>query len=231
MSNPAQPNFSQTAAQKYEKASAEQTILKHFAIVYQQWEEATSKGSLWQTENDIWFQGDVKLWRGFVDYVKDKKCLEIGSGPFGYIGGCYWISNRYIIDPLIDFYREAELRVLGKTFFTEDIKTYNCPAEQIIEELVGEINGFIMCRNALDHCEDSLVILENISRYAKSGCYFLLWTDVWHASLDEGHHNITKSLHVMDILLKGLGFEIMNNTPSVRDDPNYLEYGRLFRKI
>lgn len=227
-----QNEFLHVAAQEYEAKSAARNIEKDFAVLYESWEQAKKEGSLWHYADNQWFLGNVELWDEFVNHVQNRRCLEIGSGPFGYLAPCYWIKDRIIIDPLIDFYRNEQLRVLGKTFFGDEIKTYNVPAEECLNELLGKIDGFIVCRNMLDHCEDPLKVLENISDYAVSGSYLLLWTDIFHLmGLDEGHRNITQSPRVFKMLLKGLGFALLQEGAKIRDPHEYIEFGILARKI
>ena len=137
-----------------------------------------------------------------------------------------------MVDPLTDVYRTEELRVAGGTFFDEGVTTFAQPAERVIDELVGRVDGVVVCRNALDHTDDPLRILWNVARYAAPGCYFLFWTDIWHlAGLDDGHRNITRESRVMDGLLSGLGFEFLKEGASIRDPDEYIEYGRLARKV
>jgi len=226
-----QIGFDHEDAQKYEFEHNRQTIKEHFPRVYADVEKEKAAGGLWQSANDQWFRGDVELFNSWAEHVRNRKCLEIGSGPFGHIAPCYWMKDRVIIEPLIDQYRNAQLELTGKTFFTADIKCYASPAEQIIPELIGKVDGFITCRNALDHCEDPMTILLNLADYAAPGCWFLLWTDIWHlAGLDAGHHNITKSQRAMDAYLTGLGFEILKKGEKIRDAAEYVEYGVIARK-
>ena len=121
----------------------------------------------------------------------------------------------------------------GQTLFTEDIACHSTPAETLLAQYVGQIDGAIISRNALDHCEDPLMILANISSYAATGCYLLLWTDIWHlAGLDEGHHNITRSSEAMTALLKGFGFAVLQPSRSVRgENSGYIEFGAVARKF
>jgi hypothetical protein len=190
-----------------------------------------ASGSLWHGPDDQWFQGDTALWDRFVEHVRGRLCLEIGSGPFGYLALARWIDRRAVIDPLVDFYRSEELRVAGGTFFDESVETYAQAAEKPVSELRRRVEGCIVCRNALDHTEDPLAVLGNIADYAAPGCYFLFWTDLWHLhGPNEGHRNITRRPEVMDALLDGLGFEILKRGADIRSPAEYVEYGRLARK-
>lgn len=219
-------DFDHQFALKVEKDCARTTIMEHFPRIYRAWEENNAKGIRWGMGSDIWFPDEDSLVK-FMDSIKDKKCLEIGSGPFGYLGARIWIKDRYIIDPLIDFYKSTEIEEFGKTFFTDDIKLHNIFAEDLIKELVGQIDGAIICQNALDHCDDPDTVLFNISQYAAKGCIFLLWTDIWHNIPDRGHKNITKEISDMDKKMDGLGFEVISVSSPVRNDNSTIEYGRV----
>lgn len=173
-----------------------------------------------------------KSWNKFVKRVKTRKCLEVGSGPFGFLAPCYWIRDRVIVDPLIDDYRSFQVSNFGNTLFTDDIVTYSQPGEKLIDELVGNVDGFIVCRNAIDHCENPMAVLSNFSKYASKGCYLLLWTDIWHLSgIDEGHRNITRSVEELDTFMTSIGFSIVRHCSKIRNPEHFIEYGRLFIKL
>ena len=216
-------------AQRYEIEHARQTILAAFPQNYAQW-ETQSPNFLYFNANDQWFCGDAALFDQFRNHIDDKSCLEIGSGPFGHLGQSKALCRRVIIDPLIDAYRDIELREFGKTFFTPDIETHACAAETKVNSVVGAINGLIVCRNCLDHCDDPLTVLANIAEYAAPDCWFFLWTDIWHREIDAGHKNITRSAVVMRALLGGFGFEIIREGRPIRDPADYLEFGCIARK-
>lgn len=224
--------FSHRRAQRYEKAHATATIRESWPPLHTRWTEAVTHGSLWHTADDPWFQNDQRLFDEFVEYVRPRRCLEVGSGPFGWLGPASWIHDRWIVDPLIDFYHDEELRVAGATFFDDPVRRIAVPAEEVVQELVGTVDGAIVCRNALDHAEDPMAILNNLSDYAAPGCFLLFWTDLWHLEgPDAGHRNITRSTRAMDRFLKGLGFNVLKASPPVRGEPErYLEYGVLARK-
>lgn len=223
--------FSHADAQTYERKFAAAAIYADFPRVWADHQEAMASGSLWHGPDDQWFQGDTVLWERFVEHVRGKLSLEIGSGPFGYLGPARWIERRAIIDPLVDFYRSEELRAAGGTFFDESVETYAQPAEEPVPELRASVEGCIVCRNALDHTEDPLAVLGNLADYAVPGCYFLFWTDLWHLNgPNEGHRNITRRPEVIDALLDGLGFEILKRGVAIRSSTECVEYGRLARK-
>jgi hypothetical protein len=217
--------FDHAKAQEYEWRNNAVVIRDHFPEVYSAVQADLASGGLWYRAEHQFFEGDEVLYNAFVARVRDRKCLEVGSGPFGFLPPLSWIKNRIVIEPLAAKYRDAQLQQLGKTFFTDDLKVYATNAEDLQTELIAAIDGAIICRNALDHCEDALTILYNLSRYATAGCYFLLWTDTWHLDgVDDGHHNITKSPEVLNALLSGLGFDVIKNVKPVRES-GYIEYG------
>jgi hypothetical protein len=223
--------FDHHSAQTYENLSAQGSMRRDFAQVYADWERARAAGSLWQSADDPWFLGNADLWKAFVEHVRDRTSLEIGSGPFGYLAPCYWMKRRVVIDPLIDEYRAYQMTHFGKTFWSAEIETHAVPAERIVEPLRGAVDGCIVSRNALDHMEDPLATLEAIGAYAAPGCYLLLWSDIWHLDGgDVGHRNITRSPSVLDRTLDGLGFAIVQNGGDIRAGGGYIEYGRLARK-
>ncbi len=223
-------SFNHKIAQYYEGVAGIETIKANFERTFRNYEKAKNKGELWQSENDLWFQGDIQLWQGFVEYVKERICVEIGAGPFGYLSPCYWIKNRIIIDPLVHHYRNYQIKKFGKTFFSSEIETYSQSAEIFVEKYRSKVNGCIICQNTLDHTDDPLLILNVISDYATDGCYLLLWTDIWHlAGLDRCHRNITKSRTAMKKILNGFGFEIIRIAKSIRDPNKYVEYGCIAR--
>jgi hypothetical protein len=223
--------FDHRSAQAYEMLSARGTMGRDFPRLYADWERARAAGALWQSADDQWFLGNVALFTAFVEHIRERTNLEIGSGPFGYLAPCYWMKRRIVIDPLVDKYRAYQLRRFGKTFWTADIEIHAVPAEQIVEPLRGAVDGCIVSRNALDHMADPLAALEAIGAYAAPGCYLLLWCDIWHGDGgDVGHRNVTRSTRALDKMLDGLGFEILQNGASFARSDGDIDYGRLARK-
>jgi hypothetical protein len=223
--------FNHRAAQSYERLSAQGSMRRDFLQVYAKWERERAAGGLWQSGDDQWFLGKQDLWTAFVEHVRNRTNLEIGSGPFGYLAPCYWMKRRIVIDPLIDQYRAYQMKHFGRTFWTAEIETHALPAEQIVEPLRGAVDGCIVSRNALDHMEDPLATLAAMAAYAAPGCYLLLWSDIWHADGgDVGHRNITRSPGVLDRMLDGLGFDIVQKGAEIHAASGHTEYGRLARK-
>jgi len=153
-------------------------------------EKERSLAGLWNGPTTPGFKAMKLLWLTFVAHVRPRRCLEIGCGSFGYLAPCYWIKQRTLIDPLIDEYRMLQLESCGATIYS-GIETFAEQAENRIDSLVGAIDGAIICRNAIDHCEDPLSVLANISAYAAPGCYFFLDRHLaprWHGRRTSQHH-------------------------------------------
>jgi len=178
------------------------------------------------------FFRDIENYKKFLNNIQDKNCLEIGSGPVGFLGLMPWIEKRTIIDPLLEKYRDFQLSYFGKTFFTDDIKKYSQNAEVIIPQLENSVDGCIVVRNALDHSQNPWKILENISKYACTGCWLLLWTDLWHLrDIGGEHRNIIKDKDVFEKKLINLGFKIKKVFSDVRNNNSTIEYGCIALKL
>jgi len=218
--------FNHSLAQWYERASNRGTMRRAFLDVYGAITDNKRRGGLWHDANDQWFCGDQALFARFVEHVRPRANMEIGSGPFGHLVPCYWMKRRIVIDPLVDEYRSYQMRRFGKTLWTPEIETYAQPAEQVRPDLAGEIDGCIVSRNALDHMADPLAALQAMAEYAAAGCYLLLWTDIWHHDGgDVGHRNITHSKPAFEALLVGLGFDLLKTGAALRESQDFVEYG------
>ena len=148
-------------------------------------------------------------WNEFVKHIENKTCIEIGSGPAGALIKWCWTKKRIIIDPLVSEYKRLSIKKFGKSLFTEDMILYSQNAEMYIPHLRNKIDGVIVCRNVLDHCENPIKMFENMAKYAKNGCYLLLWSDIYHKKgHNEGHTNITKSKAKFENLIKKSDFKI-----------------------
>jgi hypothetical protein len=197
--------FNHQTAKKYELRYAKEWTEENFERLYP---EITNQAIQKDFSPSDFFH-DKKKWAAFSHHITGKTVLEIGSGPAGAIIRWYWCKKRVIIDPLIDDYKKISLQMFHKTWSTDDIILYARNAEDFINDLDNTIDGAIVCRNALDHCEQPYTILNNISKYATKGCQLLLWTDLYHPEgHDEGHTNITDSKKEFIRNIKTLGFTI-----------------------
>ncbi len=218
--------FHHPLAQWYERTSNRGTARRAFLDVYEEIAANERRGGLWHNAQDQWFNGDQALFEKFVEHVRPRVSMEIGSGPFGFLAPCYWMKRRIVIDPLVDEYRRYQMKRFGKTLWTSQIETHAQGAEEVRAELVGTIDGCIVSRNALDHMSDPLTALQAMAQYAGPGCYLLLWSDIWHHDGgDVGHRNITRSRSAFEALLIGLGFMIVKQGASLREAHDYIEYG------
>lgn len=160
----------------------------------------------------------------FIARFKDKRCLEIGSGPFPDLAFMP-IQDRVVIEPLLNDLRQHQIVKFGKTLFS-GITCYSQNAESLISSLENSIDGFILCDNVLDHCTDPWAVLNNIGRYAYKGCILILWSDIWHyKGLSKEHRNIIKDKGVLEFKLKELGFTIQKVLPKRGKDESTTEYG------
>lgn len=226
--------FSHTDAQVFEFNFGVKWMKKgDFLRSYSYWEQAKKEGIYSQTTYDrITFNTDPHFFQNksefdeFCRKTEGKKCLEIGTSTEGILVYFPWLTKRALIDPLTARYRDVQLKEWGKTIFTDDIEIYDQVAETVIPNLVGNVDGTIICRNTLDHTIDPWKILENIAAYAAEGCTLLLWTDIWHFNLkDPGHRNIIEDPIAFENKIKELGFTIVRRLPDIGDHRSTVHYG------
>jgi len=179
------------------------------------------------------FISDNDLSDKFLNHAIDKKVIELGCGSFPQLKEAWNIPDRIVIDPLADEYHNFQMDLFNVSFF-DGLKIYSKNAEIVIPELLNSVDGFILCRNMLDHSENPYAILETISKYAIKGCYLCLWSDIWHYDGGNvGHKCITKDGNIIINFLDNLGFEFVDKTPKVRsgETENYfIEFGGVFIK-
>jgi 2-polyprenyl-3-methyl-5-hydroxy-6-metoxy-1,4-benzoquinol methylase len=226
------PGYTYEGSQKHELNIELQYMMKHHVDEYNDY--LSRKNGINNEFEKIltrWDQGHrmtSECYSIFARHIIGKSSLDIGCGCYPYSMDALNVSVRYAIDPLADVYRQFQRIIAGGSFF-DDFIIYNQPAETKIEDL--KITGYILSRNMLDHAEDPLAILDNISEYAHSGCYLLLWTDIWHiAPTSSAHRSITRSVSGMDKTLKGCGFRKISAHPLIRNPKDAIEYGGVFIK-
>jgi hypothetical protein len=229
-------NFNHKDAQIFELDFQRGHIIKVFKERYDEWVNnkqihgnVLDPTKLLKQWEDNFFDNDIKAVSTFINHINNKVGVDIGCGSTPWTRHTWTVSKQYIIDPLANQYKSIQ-RELFKTSFFEDAIIYSQNAEEKIDALVNGVDGFIFFRNALDHSEDPLRILNNISDYAIPGCYLFFYSDIWHENGgDRGHRCITRSTHVMDKLLKGLGFRKITNQKPIKNS-NFIEYGGMFIK-
>lgn len=219
--------FNFTEAQKYELEWQKNYILDTFTSEKKEWEQRRQEKNFNCFHRHFFKDHN----QDFVDFIQDRSILEVGCGSFPLIKEAYGVREKMVIDPLANEYKKIQEENFGDSFFY-DTKIYSQQAEIFIPELEYKIDGAIICRNAIDHAEDPLMILQVMTRYASDGCYLLFWSDIWHHDGgNEGHRSITKSKDVMDALFNGLGWRKISDAPRVRQHEVYVEYGGLFRML
>ena len=210
--------FNHEVAQEYELRSQRDWIERNFVSVNAH--IAPRNAYQWLSE---WFPDEYSF-KHFQQQTGGKTCLEVGSGPSGNIIYFWWAARRIIIDPLVCHYQQIQIKRFGKSWF-KGIDLIPSNAEVLNDDLIGAVNGAIICRNTLDHCADPMKVLENITAYARPGCYLLLWTDLHHiGGHDEGHQDITRDKAKFISQLKKMGWDIEYTTPD-KPGRNTIHYG------
>lgn len=230
--------FNHTKAQEYEFKHSSNYINSDgdFNKIFSNYKKIIKEGNRSITAyNRVSFTGFFNSYEDFVSFsltMENKNCLEIGSGPYGILNFMPWIKKRFIIESLAEEYKQDQISTFGNTLFSDDIFIYSQKAEILEKPLISKIDGCIICRNMLDHCEWPYNVLENISQYAVSGSKLFLWTDLWHFNdLDSGHRNITKDVQSFMDKIVSLDYNIDFILPDQRGDSETLNFGCVATKI
>jgi hypothetical protein len=150
----------------------------------------------------------------FFNHIAGKTCLDIGPCVFSPLSTWDVAGTRFAVEPLLQPIEEWQETNLGASAY-KDMHGYAKPAEQLIPELLGRVDGAILCRNMLDHTPKWPFVLANISAYAAPGCRLLLWTDLdHHGEADEGHYEITSDTASFKRLVEQLGFSVVREHSS-----------------
>jgi 2-polyprenyl-3-methyl-5-hydroxy-6-metoxy-1,4-benzoquinol methylase len=230
------PVFNHKKAQIYEENHARTWIQNNFKPLYDQIITSKTNNTKWAGPDNLiikeFFDGRIDDWSVFANFITDKTCLDIGCGPCSLLCIWHWVKTKIVIDPLIFKYDSTAKELFSKSWFSDDMVMYSSFGEDFLPDLEGKIDGTIICRNALDHCKKPYKVLENMSKYAKAGCYLLLWTDLYHNyGTDEGHSQLTKSRIEFENNIKELGFIILRQVGNIRNDDSTINYGCLGKKI
>ncbi|MFT4048520.1 MAG: class I SAM-dependent methyltransferase [Solirubrobacterales bacterium] len=121
------------------------------------------------------------------DYFKGKNVLDIGPGCVGFPDAVAEQANLgFGLDPLAQEYKDHDLLL-------EDTKAIylNSLAETI--PLLSDFLDVVVCRNALDHVEDPVVVMSEIHRTLKPGGILILNVDLDAAPTPAEPHEITKA--------------------------------------
>ncbi len=226
---PRRSAFEHTEAQQYEFDFWESWMKKDFLSGYNYFEKTRAEGKKlagWCMNDGGFFVKEKDNWERFAEYLNDKVCLEIGSGPEGALSRWWWVKKRIIIEPLVERFKNFQLENCNKTWFADDIKLYARCAEEFIPELSNAIDGAILCINVLDHCVEPMLALQNIAKYARPGCHLFLWTTLWRSfECDEGHRNITINRTAFERNIIDLGFDVLSSFDKHHDTPEMIGYG------
>jgi hypothetical protein len=155
------------------------------------------------------FASDRMEWDKFIAHITGKRCMEIGPCVFSPLGGWDVAAERHVIEPLYQPIDNWQREHFGYSVF-DGLKMYGVGAEVLIPELVGKIDGALLCRNCIDHSPQWAFILANISQYCAPGAKLLLWNDIDHkGTADDGHYDITTDPAAFRRLIEALGFDII----------------------
>jgi len=173
------------------------------------------------------FQDDEVLLGEFIDYTTNKNCLEIGCSCVPLINSFWWAKRNFLIEPLLPHLKNYCPDVFEHTV------NYGQSAGIKIPELVGQIDGAVVCRNCLDHTPEWAGILSNIREYTQRGAYLLLWNDIYHPfGSDAGHYNITPNVDNWKKGIADLGFRMEREVQSIdHETRKTISYGCVGRKI
>jgi hypothetical protein len=169
-----------------------------------------STGFVDQVDLDEFFSGDKEVWNEFIRDITGKIVMEIGPCLLAKIA--YWdvASERIAIEPLYSQISNYQNKTFGKNGFP-GVKVFSSPAEELIPELIGKIDGAIFVRNCIDHSPNWAFILGNISRYLAPGGQLLIWNDLLHPdSYKDGHYDICDDKGMFRDILIAFGFQIIS---------------------
>lgn len=228
--------FNFESAQKYELISNNQWVDESFVDIMKYIDGVRSTNEINSHYLDLFFQNSESVWMDFYNKnMKGKKTLECSSGPCGVmpLWGHLISNKKIIIDPLIIEYNKYILNKFGKSWFLPDTIMYDKCVEELVPELVNTINGFILFRNGIDHLEDPKKAMENLSKYAMTGCKLLFWGDLKHIeATDEGHcEKVVDTPEEFERIIENLNFKILYRSPIIRDPSKVLDYGCVAIKI
>jgi len=105
------------------------------------------------------------------DFYKDKKILDIGCGPRGSLEWAYMCSKRIGLDPLAESY---------KTLAVDKQKMHYVTGRAERIPFSDEYFDIVSSFNTLDHLDDLIQCINEITRVLKKGGLFLLLTDLNH---------------------------------------------------
>lgn len=155
------------------------------------------------------FGGSLDEWQLFLQHITDKNVLEVGPCIAAQVANWDVARNRFAIEPLYDKISHEQRLKFGVDGYP-NVKAYSVPAEELIADFVGMIDGAVLIRNCLDHSPAWPFIMANLGLYTTKGTQLLLWNDLWHPRhLRRGHFEICKQIDQFRNLLLSFGWRII----------------------
>jgi SAM-dependent methyltransferase len=137
--------------------------------------------------------------------------LDVGSGPLSLVGTRLpGVEVELLpVDPLADEYNE----LLARHGIEPPARSRRCAAEEVADALGEARFDLVYCQNALDHSEDPLEGMRQMTRAAKPGA----WVVLKH-TLDEGEREGYCGLHDWNFNIEGRRFVIWNRETRIYPD-------------
>lgn len=136
------------------------------------WRKQVETGdSRWPGEIEKRLQ-DRELQEGFRETIQAPEgaivhILDVGSGPVSVLGNL-WHGRRVVIhptDPLADEYNA----MLDRAGHAPRFRPIKCDAEKLVEKFGENRFDMAFCHNALDHCYDPVLAIEQMLAVVKPG--------------------------------------------------------------
>jgi hypothetical protein len=175
-----------------------------------------SKGYADPTELVEFFSDDKDIWASFINDITDKVVMEIGPCLIAKIAHWDVASRRIAIEPLYSQISQYQNANFGMNGFP-GVETYAVPAEKLLPEFIGLVDGALLVRNCIDHSPYWAFILGNIAQYMAPGAQLLIWNDLLHPdSYRDGHYDICDDKELFRNLIVSFGFKIVSewNSPT-----------------
>ena len=173
-----------------------------------------SKGWADPTELVEFFSDDKDIWAALINDITDKVVMEIGPCLIAKIAHWDVASRRIAIEPLFSQISQYQDATFGMNGFL-GVEAYAVPAEKLLPEFIGLVDGALMVRNCIDHSPYWAFILGNIAQYIAPGGQLLIWNDLLHPdSYRDGHYDICDDKELFRNLIVSLGFKIISEWES-----------------
>ena len=124
------------------------------------------------------------------------KLLDVGSGPLTTLGTV--VAGHGVGVTATDLYGAEYAAIMDELGLVPPVRPVGCSGEDLIERFGCSTFDLVHCGNALDHCENPLVVLNNMLGVAKPGANVIVWC--WE---NEGKASGYKVMHQWDLSLEG----------------------------